>query len=299
VLKVVRARLEPFLSQAGLLVAEPGSGSSIVVTDTPDVLHNIAQYLDAENRALTRRVRLIFEEITLISRDTAEAGLDWNLIFASARVAAAVAIPGSTLGESASLSVGLNEGPYKNSEAIVKALSQAGRVVRRSSVPIVTLNRRPVTHAVRTTFSYIDKVETTALPSGAGTALPSVSVSQKDETVGSVLTLVPDAQADGRVLLSVAYDNTVAQPLKSITFGDKSNPLQLQQITIDGNGTVQQVALSPGQPLVISGFDRIQQESDGRRLNPGIPMVFGGSDRASSQQLTTVMVVTAQVEEGF
>lgn len=298
-LTVVRARLEPFLSRAGLLVAEPGAGSLVVVTDTPDVLQRISVYLEQENKILTRRVRLIFEEITLATQDSAEAGLDWNLVFSGARMAAAVAVPGSNLAESASVSVGLNHGSFKDSEAVIRALSQVGKVVRRSSVPVLTLNRRPVTHAVRTTFSYIDKVQTTALGTGVASFLPSVSVSQKDETVGSLLTLVPDAQDDGQILLSVAYDNTVAQPLKSITFGDKDNPLQLQQITIDGNGTVQQVALQPGQPLVISGFDRTQQESETRRLNPGVPMAFGGRDRVSSQHLTTVMVVTAQVEEGF
>src|SRR3546814_858039 len=35
-MKAVRARLEPFLSQAGTLVAEPGASSSVIVTDTPD-----------------------------------------------------------------------------------------------------------------------------------------------------------------------------------------------------------------------------------------------------------------------
>src|SRR5690606_25427045 len=106
-------------------------------------------------------------------------------------------------------------------------------------------------------------------------------------------------QEDGQILLSVAYDNTVAQPLKSVTFGDKANPLQLQQVTIDCNGTVQQVALRPGQPMVISGFDRTQEETEGRRLNPGIPMAFGGSDRAAAQRQMTVIVISAQVEEGF
>jgi hypothetical protein len=164
-------------------------------------------------------------------------------------------------------------------------------------VPVLTLNRRPVTHAVRTTFSYIDQVQTTALASGTGLALPSVSVSQRDETVGSVLTLVPDAQGNGQVLLSVAYDNTVAQPLKTVTFGDRNNPLQLQQVTVDGNGTVQQVLLHPGQPLVISGFDRTQEQSEGRRLNPELPAILGGSDQASKQRLMTVIVMSAQVEE--
>ncbi|MGB6103742.1 MAG: hypothetical protein WBF88_07820 [Pusillimonas sp.] len=299
VLPVLRARIEPFLSRSGVLVAEPGASSSIVVTDTPEVLQRIALYLEQENRALTRRVRLIFEELTVAVQDNAEAGLDWNLVFSSARMAAAMAMPGSSMAESGAISVGLNQGPFQGSDAVVKALSQVGQVVRRSSLPVLTLNRRPVTHAVRTTFSYIDKVQTTALPSAAGMALPSVSVSQREETVGSLLTLVPDAQDDGQILLSVAYDNTVAQPLKSVTFGDKDTPLQLQQITIDGNGTVQQVALQPGQPLLISGFDRSHEETEGRRLNPGMPLILGGSDRASRASLVTVMVVTAQVEEGF
>lgn len=299
VIAVVRSRIEPFLSRAGVLVAEAGASSSIVVTDTPQVLDNIGRYLDQENRALTRRVRLVFEEITVAVNDSAEAGLDWNLVFSSAKVAAAMTMTGASMADMGSVGIGLNQGPFKGSEAILKALSQVGRIVRRSSVPVLTLNRRPVTHAVRTTFSYIDKVETTALSSSAGMALPSVSVSQKEETVGSLLTLVPDAQDDGQILLSVAYDNTVAQPLKSVTFGDKNNPLQLQQITVDGNGTVQQVVLQPGQPMLISGFDRTQEETEGRRLNPGIPIALGGSDRANTQTLTTVMVVSAQVEEGF
>ncbi|MDS1141893.1 hypothetical protein RE432_15735 [Pusillimonas sp. SM2304] len=298
-LAVVRARIAPFLSLSGVLVAEPGASASVIVTDTPEVLERIGAYIEQENRALTRRVRLVFEELTVVIRDSAEAGLDWNLVFSSAKLAAAMTMPGASVGDPGSISLGLNQGAFQGSDAVVKALSQVGQVVRRSSLPVLTLNRRPVTHAVRTTFSYIDKVQTTALASGAGMALPSVSVSQREETVGSLLTLVPDAQDDGQVLLSVAYDNTVAQPLKSVTFGDKNNPLQLQQITIDGNGTVQQVALQPGQPLLISGFDRSQEETEGRRLNPGMPLALGGSDRASRESLMTVMIVTAQVEEGF
>lgn len=294
---VVRARIEPFLTHAGILVAQPGASSSIVVTDTPEVLNHIAAYLEHENKVMTRRIRLVFEEITLAIRDDAQAGMDWDLIFSSAR-AAAVASMGSSLAVEAGIAaLGLKQGPFAGSGAIVAALSQAGTVVRHSSVPVVTLNRRPVTHAVRTTFSYIDKVDTTALSNGMGIALPSVSVSQKEETIGSLLTLVPDAQDDGRILLSLAYDNTVAQPVKTIRFGDRDNPLQLQQVTIDGNGTVQQVFLHPGQPMLISGFDRRHQEVDTHRLTPGVPVLFGGRDRTASENLITVIIVTAQVEE--
>lgn len=297
VFTVVRARLETFMTRAGVMVALPGASGSIVVTDTPEVLDRIAAYLERENQVLTRRVRLVFEEVTLATQNSIQAGLDWDLIFSSARVAAKASLGGSGLVDAGIATVELAHGPLAGSEAIVAALARAGRIVRRSSVPVLTLNRRPVTHAVRTTFSYIDRVDTTAFGDGAGMALPSVSVSQKEETVGSLLTLVPDAQDDGRILLSVAYDNTVAQPVKSIKFGDKSNPLQLQQVTIDGNGTVQQLVLQPGQPVLISGFDRSHEESEDRRLAPRLPMLFGGSDRVSREQLVTVIIITAQVEE--
>src|SRR5690606_7691755 len=129
-------------------------------------------------------------------------------------------------GDSGFFNVTATEGRYAGTEAIIKALGTVGRVVRRNSMPVLTLNRRPVTHAVRTTFSYIDKVETTVQRETIASALPTVSVSQREETVGSMITLVPDAQEGGQILLSVAYDNTIAQPLKTITFGDSRNPLQ-------------------------------------------------------------------------
>src|SRR5690606_7139715 len=161
---------------------------------------------------------------------------------------------------SGALTATASTGRWAGSSAIIRALNEVGVVLRHTSVPMVTLNRRPVTHAVRTTFSWIDQVQTTATPAlgggGVSAALPSVSVSQKEETVGQFLTLVPDAQEDGQVLLAVSYDNTVAQPLTSITFGEGSASVQIQQLTIEGSGSVQQVELRPGQPMIVSGFDR-------------------------------------------
>src|SRR5690606_7625263 len=247
VMASLRARIEAFLTRAGVMSTAPDTGASIVVTDTPEVLNRIAVYLEQENRALTRRVRLVFEELVVQAHDNAEAGLNWELIFNSAKSAVMAGSSSGLAAGASSLGASAASGRFNGSEAIVKALGEIGQVVRHSRVPVLTLNRRPVTHAVRTTFSYIDKVETMSLPPATAMAMPSVSVGQREQTVGSLLTLIPDAQENGLILLSVAYDNTVAQPLRSVTFGDKGNPLQLQQITIDGNGIVQQLALQPGQ----------------------------------------------------
>ncbi|WP_459614620.1 hypothetical protein [Bordetella sp. 2513F-2] len=300
-LAAVRDRLEPFLTRAGRIAEIDSGGTSLVITDTPEVLSRIAAFIERENRTLTRRVRLVFEEITVLVNDASEGGIDWGAVYDSVRSAAAFTVPAAADASAAALDVAVSAGPFAGSRAVISALSQTGAVLRHSSVPLLTLNRRPVTHAVRSTFSYIDQVQSVAVASSAGgvsAALPSVSVSQKQETVGTLLTLVPDAQDDGSILLSVSYDNTVAQPLRSVTFGEAGNQLQVQQIELDGNGTVQQVELQPGMPVILSGFDRRQDEYERRRVLPDAPLLAGGQDRSARDRLTTIVMITAQVEDG-
>jgi type IVB pilus formation R64 PilN family outer membrane protein len=304
VLLAIQQRLEPFLTRSAIIAAQPGASTSIVITDTPEVLDEIARYIERENRILTRRVRLIFEEITLVTNQDAEFGLDWDSLWEQGKVAASLtsSFAGASVAGAAAL-VSARPSSVVRSQAVLKALSKYGTVLRHVTIPVLTLNRRPVTHAVRTTFSYIDQVKSTQPadngPSVSRAGLGSVSVSQKEETVGAFLTLVPDAQENGQILLSVAYDNTVAQPLKSLVVGEPNSRLQIQQITIDGHGTVQQVALKAGQPMLISGFDSKHDDSERSRLAPEVPLMFGGMDRSKQGRTATLIIVTAQVEEGI
>jgi type IVB pilus formation R64 PilN family outer membrane protein len=302
-LDAIRMRIEPFMTRAGTIVAQPGASTTVVVTDTPDALDAIASFIEKENRAMTRRVRLIFEEITIATNQSLEFGIDWDGVLSQANLAASLVTPALGVGvDAARASIEIGARESRSSQLILNALSKHGTVLRHTRIPVLTLNRKPVTHAVRTTFSYIDQIKTT--PATSGSMMPghnpmSSTVSQKEETVGSFLTLMPDAQEDGQILLSVAYDNTVAQPLKTIAFGEQGQRVQIQQVTIDGNGTVQQVALKPGQAMLISGFDRKDEASSRTRLAPDLPLIAGGADRAGESHTATLMIVTAQIEDGF
>lgn len=296
-LDVIKKRITAFLTLSGTVSAEAGAGNLIIVTDTPDVLAQVGEYLQRENRMATRRVRILFEELTLLLDDTTDLALDWDILLQRA----ATSWQASHLTEPFSARTSLvgrhTQGSAAGSGAAVRALSALGTVVRRQSTPVYTLNRKPVTHALRTTFSYVDKVEAMAAQSNHPWAQPSFSISQKEQTVGSVLTLLPDVQDDGLVLLSVAYDSTVAQPLKSLSFGDRGAPLQVQQIAIDGSGTVQQIALRVGQVWLVSGFDRHIDASKSQRLGPQAPLLLGGQQARAEQRWRTVLLVSVQLEE--
>ncbi|UOD51236.1 hypothetical protein [Orrella daihaiensis] len=294
-------QLEPFLTRAAVVAAQPGSLNSIVITDTPKALDAVAQYLERLNRRLSRRVRLVFEQITVTRDQSHEQGIDWQLALASEL--GAIDFSGAAAGAAPTLMKvsGASGAAGFSTSLLLKAVSRYADVVRHTTVPVMTLNRRPVTHAVRSTFTYVDQVKSVATNSSdknATSALPGIAVSQKRETVGAFLTLVPDVQDDGQVLLSVSFDDTVAMPLKTLTFGGQQNAVQIQQLDLRGNGTVQQVVVYPGRPTLIAGFEQQASEVTQTRRSPHAPKVFGGDDDVSHQNTMTLIFVTAQVQDG-
>ena len=293
-------QLEPFLTRAATLAAQPGSLSTVVITDTPDALEAVGGYLEQLNRRLTRRVRLVFEQVT-VTRDQSHAqGIDWQL--ALANELAGFDLSGLGGGSSPTLlDASAGAAGVFGGGLVLKAVSRYADVVRHTTVPVMTLNRRPVTHAVRSTFTYVDQVKSVALgktDQNATSALPGIAVNQKRQTVGAFLTLVPDVQDDGQVLLSVAFDNTVAMPLKTLSFGSATQSLQVQQLDLRGSGTVQQVVLYPGRPTLIAGFEHQANEVDQSRRSPHAPKLFGGDDQVKSQNTITLIFVTVQVQDG-
>lgn len=302
VVEDVAKQLEPFLTQAAIVAAQPGSLSSVVITDTPRALDAVEQYLARLNRRLSRRVRLVFEQVTVTRDQRHEQGIDWQLAIASALAGLDVS-DSSSLGTTPTLARidGPGTVPGLNAGLVLKAVSRYADVVRHTTVPVMTLNRRPVTHAVRSTFTYVDQVKSVSTSTNdkkSSNTLPGIAVNQKRETVGAFLTLVPDVQDDGQVLLSVAFDNTVAMPLKTLTFGSAQNRMQVQQLDLRGNGTVQQVAVYPGRPTLVAGFEHQTNEVNQTRRAPHAPKVFGGGDEVNRQTTMTLIFVTAQVQEG-
>ena len=301
VMQDIAKQLEPFLTRAAVVAAQAGSLSSVVITDTPRSLDAVEQYLDRLNRRLSRRVRLVFEQETVTRDQRHQQGIDWQLAIASEL--GGLDMSGDSGGTAPTLADISGPGllPGMSTGLVLKAVSRYADVVRHTTVPVMTLNRRPVTHAVRSTFTYVDQVKsvsTTSSDKKEQNALPGIAVNQKRETVGAFLTLVPDVQDDGQVLLSVAFDSTVAMPLKTLSFGSAQNQLQIQQLDLRGNGTVQQVVVYPGRPTLIAGFEQQDNEANQTRRAPHAPKLFGGNDEVNRQSTMTLIFVTAQVQEG-
>jgi type IVB pilus formation R64 PilN family outer membrane protein len=273
---------------------------TLVVTDTPANLERIAKFVQLQNRIMSRRVRVILEAIEVTDKDSSELGLDWNLVFSSASRALTSLSPATlTSAQSGVLSLGPTTGPFAGSSLVVKALNDLGLVVNRRVFPFLTTSGRPVTQAIRTTFNYVDQVQATSAPAGSSVITAQApTVTQKEETVGTFVTVVPTAKDDGTIFLSLSFDNTSAQPLVPFTVGAEGASVTVQQKTIDGTGYIQEVPVRSGQTVLVGGLESQTAQDNTRRVGSGAPILLGGSNASKITKTRTLLLVTAVAEEG-
>lgn len=300
VINGIQKSVEAMLTLGGKMTMSAET-QTLVVTDTSEAMQRISAYVKEQNKTVGRRVRLLVEAIEVVAKDGNELGVDWSLVYATANRALSLTSPRSLVGAQAGgFGQTRTTGSYANSSLVIQALNEVGRVVNRRSFPVMTTSGRPITQALRTTFNYVDQVQATAIASSViSTQAQSPTVTQKDETVGTFLTLVPTAKADGTIFLSVSFDVTSAEPLRPFTVGSGASAVTVQQKTINGTGTIQEVPIRSGRTEVIGGVEILNSQSTSRRLGDGVPMVLGGSDSASSTRSVLVILVTAVSEEGI
>jgi len=295
----MKETIDALLTMSGKAVISQES-QTLVVTDTAQALARVGKYVEDQNKLMSRRVRVLIESIEVTSKDNNDYGIDWNLIYKAANSAVSVTSPASLVASQVG-AVGYSRptGKLTGSEAVIQALNEVGTVVSHRSFPFTTTSGRPVTQAIRTTFNYVDQVQATAISSSIiSTNAQAPTVTQKEETVGTFVTLVPTAKADGTIFLSVSFDVTSAQPLQAFTVGSGASAVTVQQKTIDGTGVIQEVPVRSGQTVLIGGIESNTNSVSSRRMGPGLPMLLGGSDQGRNTKSRMVLLVTAVAEEG-
>jgi type IVB pilus formation R64 PilN family outer membrane protein len=291
--------IDALLTQGGKSTLSPES-QTVVVSDTPDALARVTAFVEAQNKSSSRRIRLLVEAVDIVAKDSAENGLDWGLIYNNLQqnVNVTLSAPGSLAGANAG-GLGINSvgtGMFSGTATAFKALSEIATIVDRRSYPLLVSNGRPVSQAYRRTFSYVDSVQATSTTS---TTAIAPTVTQKEETVGTFMTMVPNANDSGSILLSVSFDATAAQPLTPFVVGASGAQVTVQQKDVSGTAVVHEIPMRSGETVVVGGTESVIAQSTKRRLSPGASIGWGGSDKTSLQKQYTVLFVTAVAQEGI
>ena len=289
------SRVSQFLSRSGQVAA--GSGGLLVVTDIKSSLDQIENFIHQENKMRSRRIDLVFEEITVERQTSAQGALNWNLLFSGAGAGNGVDVNGlnSLLeqeGAALALGASVGSGQWKGSSVSMQALSKVGKIVDQRMNAFGANNGLPATSGRPQRQKYIDKLEQT--PSVSDSAQPTVTVTQAEEVSGRIITVIPYAYSDGDINLAIKYDNTPTPQFDKQVLPDGS---YVQSPSSVSDVLVRSAILRSGQPYVISASTANLANYDERRTDRNAPLLLGGSDIANNTDRVTVIVLTALVRE--
>ncbi|WP_175952018.1 PilN family type IVB pilus formation outer membrane protein [Burkholderia sp. BCC0405] len=292
----LQSAIQSMLSRYGSSVASPATGS-ISVTDTPDVIERVAEFMAQQNRSLSRQVMLNVTVLSVSLKAGDAYGIDWSLVYKTVSAQFGISnpfMPAAVTPGDLSATVLSPTSRFNGTKLLIRALSQQGTVRRKTSASVTTLNNQPVPVQVATQTGYLASVSTTNTANvGSSTALTPGTV-----TTGFNMTLLPHVLDDGTVMLQFSTNISSLLQLKEVSSGTGRGATRIQTPDVDMRNSLQRVAMKSGETLVISGYEGTNDSLDERGI--GTPKMFalGGGYEAQRSREVIVILITPVTQRG-
>ena len=301
----VKSSIGTIMTRAGSISADPAIGS-ITLTDTKEAVDKADEIVKFSTSVLSKMVLVRLQLIQVTTKDNGQAAVNWNAVMTKALEH----IPGfqlssispvSLIGQSGGLNnsgtIGLNitSGGFTGTQAIVQALEELGRVSTTTEIPLSIQNRHGMYYNVRQTYSYVSGTTPATATAGGTGGVPGITTAQ--DQVGFKLMIYPSVTSRGSINMTVSIDQSTLQGLDKFTSGSGANQQTVQLPNTNGEGATIDAIVNNGGTLILTGFEQKQNQFDRRGLAPDVPLIAGGSKAASTQRTTTIIILSAAVQD--
>lgn len=273
----------------GRLSMSPSTGS-VTVTDTQQTLVRIRDYLKNTNNKITKQIVFNVKVLSIALKDTDELGLDIDAVYKSLQGKWGFNISNNFANVSSELSqfAGTITDPnsrFNGTSAIIKALSEQGKVSVVTSPSVTTLNLQPAPVQVARQTSYLAQrsVTTTANVGSESTLIPGTV------TTGFNMTLLPSILDESRDII-LQYNINMSSLLDIRTMGEEDNQIGLPDV--DSRVFSQRVRVHSGETLVLSGFEQTSENGKKAGVGDASWWGFGGQRSRTTNKDVIVVIIT-------
>lgn len=272
---------------------------TVVITDVPEVVRRVGEYLTSENKALSRQVSLKVVIYT-VNTDTSDAiGIDWNVIYKTLAGKYGINLtgPSGTVSDAGSLSFSVLDTAtgaarqFAGSSFLFDALSKQSKVADVRTIPLMTTNMASASVVVGRQITYLKSVSQTPYSTG-NTTLLSQTREPGSVTTGTNITIFPKVLNGGdRMMLNMFLNISSLIALRQIGTADEPQ----EAPDVDSRSTPVRVWLKPGQTVVISGLEQNVATSDRQgQLSPD-NQITGGQRSGDRTRQSFVITVTPYI----
>ena len=290
---------------------------TVTVTASPYIVRKVAAYIANWNEKLSRQVAITVRVLRVGLNNSDNYGLDLGAIFGSKNIQTSFASPVGTA--ASNIGVGLAAAPaagslamtlvkegskFKNSQAIIQAISSQGKTSRVTTSSVTTLNNKVAPVQVSTSKNYLKEITVTSSGSGDDR---STDTDYEVDTLnyGFTMEILPRILDHGRLILlfnlsitdwmGFEYHNVGGAGSGSGDSDDESETTQLQLPTMQMRGFVQEIAMRSGQTLILTGFEQTQEEISTSGVGKAKMGLLGGTANDTAERDTLVILVTPEV----
>ncbi|MBS9441071.1 PilN family type IVB pilus formation outer membrane protein [Photorhabdus heterorhabditis] len=259
------------------------SSGHLTVTDAPQVLDVVGQFVAERNKELNRQVVLNVEVLSIEKHNKDQIGIDWNAIFSSGSVGMTLTSGFSGAAENA-MTGGLSivDGKLAGSKGFIKALSEQAKVSVVTQQSSATTNMTSLPLQVAEQEDYVAQV-TTESTANVGT---STSIQPATITTGFNMTLLPYIMPDANNL-QLQFSISLSDPPTRRTFTSGGSSVELLNTKLK---TVnQRVNMKSGQTIVLSGFQQTNRKAG--KEGVGQPWFFGLGGGQQNEDADTMLVI--------
>lgn len=295
VVKGLKAAIEGTLTPGVGKYAISSSGV-ITVTDTREIQEQIQELVDAENKSVSRQVRMRMQIVDLTASTNNDMGVDWSWLIADAtrkwnvNFFSPAGLPGGSTGFG-QLGV-IRNGDVSTTSAFLRALATVGKVNIRKDETYTMMNNRPLSVANTDNFIYPARSSPASTSTNEATAVPGVEPGQL--TTGTFLNMRTSIQPNGSVIVQFSMDASLRGETKTFV----SNGVTLQYPQSTANQYQIYSTIVNGQTAVLAGIDNTQQQATDKSFDSKLTPLLGGGIATTTSRRAVLVLLTPQIIEG-
>jgi type IVB pilus formation R64 PilN family outer membrane protein len=258
---------------------------TITVTDTPVVLDKVGKYVDEMNEIISQRILLKVDILDINFTDEDNVGLDISALF-SGSSKMGFDFASSFLGAGAALQMGLIEpdSNWTGSTAMINALKENYELSVVSSTMSYTTNGVPVPVQILEAETYIANISVEEDAEGNSSTTLTPAVLNK----GINMSMLPKRMSNGDILLHLSADLLSLNSMVEVTSGDTT----LQLPNTEQKNFMQRVAITPGETIMLAGFERTYNDSRVDSVFGESLWGLGGQKSGGIKKTKTIILVT-------
>ncbi len=262
----------------------------IVVKDYPEILLQVAEFLEAVEGSVQRQVFIQAKIIEVTLNDDFQLGINWGKVSPFTLThAGGTSLANTVLAGAADFTYGL---AASNFSIVVDALSKQGQVSVLSSPKIATLNNQRAVIKVGTEDIFFKPEITAATTTSAATTefIPTAI------TIGIVLDVVPQINPNGQIMMSI--NTSITEKSGERTSPDGVNVVPVLDVRESNNVVLAQ----HGQTIVIGGLMKTRKEVDDNSVPflgaiPYVGRIFHW-DQENESKTELVIMLTPEIMVG-